>query len=421
METIAIVGTGIAGMGCGHFLKDRYSLTFYEQNEYVGGHTHTVLIREPDEDVRVDTGFIVFNKITYPNLCRLFQELQAPIRPTSMSFSVQHTPSGLEYCGSGFGGLFAQRRNLVNPRFLWMLGQIHRFNTQCVEVLEDERWSHCSVQEYTRQRGLGRDFLEKYLIPMSSAVWSSSAKTMADFPIRTLVRFFDNHGFLGLHTQHPWYTVVNGSWTYRDLLTTPFAKRIFCKRGVRRVFRDGNKAVVEDVFGTRESYDKVVLAAHADQALQMLDRPTESEKSLLTQFRYERNSAILHTDDSVMPATRRAWSSWNYRIQPAGDGTNVASTVYYMNSLQDVSKKRHYFVSINDPGNVDPDKVITSQYYEHPVFSIAATEAQKKLHLLNESGPLYFCGSYFRYGFHEDAFTSALELCRHILGERIWS
>ena len=408
-------------MACGYFLHRDHAVTLYEQNDYVGGHTNTVSVEEDGREVYIDTGFMVYNEVTYPNLTRLFGELNVPTRPTSMSFSVQHVPSGLEFCGSGLDGLFAQRKNIYSPSFIALLRQVNRFNKQSLEVLENKQFEHFTLAEYAEHRGYSNTFLQKYLIPMSSAVWSTPPDLMLDFPAVTLVRFFKNHGFLGLNSQHQWRTVVEGSKTYRDLLIAPFLKNIRLGDPAMTIKRERGRATVTTRGGDAASYDRVILACHGDQALRLLNEPTAMERSLLGSFRYQENLATLHTDDSVMPKKKRAWSSWNYRIDAGRDGLPAPSTVYYMNSLQQVSTKKAYFVSINDPGNIHPAKVLKEIKYEHPLFSLAAIAAQTELNKLNENTVVNFCGSYFKYGFHEDALTSAIELCGTITHGKTWS
>ncbi|MHB1050388.1 MAG: NAD(P)/FAD-dependent oxidoreductase [Bacteroidota bacterium] len=420
MEKLAIIGTGVAGMGCAYFLHKKFDITMFEKNDYVGGHTNTVTVDEEGTPVHIDTGFMVFNHVTYPNLLRLFSELNVPTKKTSMSFSVQHTASGLEFSGTGISGLFAQRKNIFSPRYIAMLKQIGRFNTECEEVLTDPGYADMTLAEYVRAKGYGEEMMYKYLIPMSSAVWSTPIDEMLNFPAYTLVRFFKNHGFLGLNTQHQWYTVHNGSRSYRDIMIAPFKDSIRVNSGVMKVEKESTGAVVTTVDGSVHRFDKVIFASHADETLAMIDNPTDEERRLLSPFTYQENVAVLHTDESVMPKTKRAWSSWNYRIDDNGKGGMIPSTVYWMNSLQQVSKKKNYFVNINGEEQVNPKRVLKRIVYTHPVFTVATKNAQKELHRLNEHGPLYFCGSYFKYGFHEDAFTSALELSRRIMKENIW-
>jgi predicted NAD/FAD-binding protein len=397
-------------MGCGHALWEKYNITMFELNDYVGGHTHTVTVEEEGTTVPIDTGFMVYNEVTYPNLTRLFRDLNVPTVETTMSFSVQHLPSHLEFCGSSFSGLFAQRKNLLSPEFYRFLRNISRFNKEAPQILDDPRYADYSLDQYVREKGYGANFLHRYLVPMSSAVWSTPPDKMLQFPATTLVRFFKNHGFLGLNTQHQWRTVVGGSKTYRDLLIAPFRDRIRVGTPAVRVWRQGDRVIVQPSKGLATAYDKVIFACHADEALKLLADPTAQERALLSKFKYQRNRVTLHTDAAVMPKTHRAWSSWNYRVDESG----TPSIIYWMNSLQRVSKKKDYFVSVNDAGAVRDELILKDFVATHPLFDRAAIGAQDELPTLNDNTRTYFCGSYFRYGFHEDAFTSSLDVCRKL-------
>ncbi len=420
MKRTAIIGTGIAGLGCAYFLNRRFDLTIYEKNDYAGGHTNTVTVAEETRSVPIDTGFMVFNEVTYPNLTRLFRDLQVKVQPAPMSFSVQHRPTGLEFCGTSLNHLFAQRINLFRPRFWRMLWQINRFNSEAIDALAGAEYQTHTLGDYVRARGYGADFLDFYLVPMSSAVWSTPPALMLEFPAVTLLRFFHNHGFLGLHTQHPWFTVVNGTKSYVEKLTAQFREKISLRRGAVRVRRTTRGVEVDDVDGKTESFDQVILASHADESLNLLADADAEETALLGEFKYQPNLALLHTDESVMPRTRLCWAAWNYRIDRAEDGRISPSTVYWMNRLQSLPGPRNYFVSINGENSVNPKSVLKRIQYEHPLFSLGAIRAQQGMAKLNERmNRIFFCGSYFRYGFHEDAFTSALELCRRLTGERL--
>ncbi|MES2455501.1 MAG: FAD-dependent oxidoreductase [Bacteroidota bacterium] len=411
MQKLAIIGTGIAGMGCGHFLHKKYDLTFFEELDYIGGHTNTVTVDEGGKHVYIDTGFMVFNYQTYPHLTEMFAEIGAPVKKTDMSFSVQFLPDRLEYSGSSLNHLFAQRRNLFNPSFLKMLMQINRFNKESVEILDQPAYADYSIGRYIKEFGYSQDMLWKYLIPMSSAVWSTPMDQILDFPAVSLIRFFKNHGFLGLDTQHQWYTLDKGSQSYRELLIAPFRDRIKTNSKVIAVKRmaDGRVAVRQKD-GSEEIFDKVIMASHADQTYRIVAEKTFDEERLLSKFRYQSNKAVVHTDSKLMPKKKLAWSSWNYRVEKQGSEL-VPSTIYWMNKLQGVSDEVDYFVSINPSSQLDSSKVIKEIDYEHPLFDVPAMKAQEELHLLNQKGPIYYCGSYFKYGFHEDAYASAVNLC----------
>ena len=423
MKSLAIIGTGIAGLGAAHFLHKRFDLTLYEQNDYSGGHTNTITVDEDGRSVPIDTGFMVFNHVTYPNLTRLFRELDVQTKPTSMSFSVQHTPCRLEYNGSSVNQLFGQRRNLVNARHWRMLLSIDRFNREGVRAFDEPRWANYALGEYVSERGYGDDMLNRFLVPMGSAVWSTPPDKMLDFPAMTLLRFWHNHGFLGRDTQHPWYTVVNGAKSYVTKITEPLCGRIQVKNRAVRVERLGGGVRIAAQSGGVREFDKVILACHADQALALLVDPTEMERRLLSAFKYQPNTATLHSDASLMPRTRRCWASWNYRIDEARDGGVMPSTHYWMNSLQGVSRRKDYFVSLNSHDRIAPREVLKRIEYEHPLFDSAAVAAQRELPSLNQIGPeqtTYYAGAWFKYGFHEDGFTSGLDCARAVSGQAIW-
>lgn len=404
MERVAIIGTGIAGLGCAWNLRGTARLTLFEQDARPGGHTNTVVVDEDGTEVPIDTGFIVFNHVTYPNLCRLFDELGVATQPSEMSFSVQHRPDDLEYNGMGVRRVFAQKRNLFRPRFHRLLAEIQRFFRVANASLADDSLRELTVRQFADRHGFGRDLLEYYLVPMSAAVWSSQPGGMLDFPASMLLRFFHNHGFLGVDTHHPWFTVSRGARSYVRRILGEIAD-LRLASPVVAVEPDGT---VRTADGSVAVFDRVIVATHGDQALRLLARPDADQQRLLGAFRYQANHAILHTDATVMPRRRLAWASWNYRVGPDG----AASLHYWMNALQNVSAHRNYFVSLNSRDLVAPETVIYETDYEHPIYTLEAIRAQAELGGLNRRDPrqrVYFCGSYFRYGFHEDAYWSALE------------
>lgn len=421
---VAVIGTGIAGLTCAWNLRHDAEVTLFDR-ERPGGHTNTVTVNEEGVELPVDTGFIVFNKVTYPNLCRLFNELGVKAKPSEMSLSVCHLPRGIEYNGMGFNKLFAQRRNMANPRFLAFVSEIMRFFRVGRRWLDDEARGDTSGEHaefdgedltaFCKRHRFGDDFLDLYLVPMSSAVWSTEPGLILDFPAATLLHFFHNHGFLGVRTHHPWFTVEGGSRTYLGkMLTVLGAPHL--GDPVASVTEEEGSAVITTTDGRKERFDAVVLAAHADQSLSLLASPTETQRRLLSSFTYQRNETLLHTDASVMPERHLAWASWNFRVDRPNQGHQRATTHYWMNALQGVSERSNYFVSLNSEDLIDPSSVLYRTTYEHPVFTLGAIRAQRELPAINHSGGrLFFCGSYFRYGFHEDACTAGLEAAKAVL------
>ncbi|MGJ8697707.1 MAG: NAD(P)/FAD-dependent oxidoreductase [Verrucomicrobiaceae bacterium] len=415
-KRIAIIGSGISGMGCAHFLHPHHDITLFEKDHRIGGHSNTVTTREDDRDLPIDTGFMVYNEVTYPLLTRLFKELDVETRETSMSFSVQHLQDRLEFNGGSLNLLFSQRKNLFRPRFWKMLLQINRFNKETVAEIKDPQHPEMTLAQYVDHRGYGQDFLNWYLAPMAAAVWSSPPDLIADFPAHALMKFWHNHGFLGLDTQHQWRTVCGGSREYVKKIIAPFADRIVRDQTVQSI-TPYNALTFTD--GSPQQFDIVISAAHGDQARRLLTSPTPLEAEVLDCFSYQPNLAVLHTDERFMPRTKRCWASWNYRID---HGKN--STIYWMNSLQGVSKKTNYFVSINPSSPIDDSKVVQRLDYEHPLFDLRAIAAQKRIPELHQAGAStdrYFCGAWQRNGFHEDGLWSAYQLCTALLGKEPWS
>lgn len=416
MKKLAIVGTGMAGMSAAYFLKDQFDITLFEKNDYIGGHTNTVYVDEDGEQKPIDSGFIVFNEETYPNMVKLFKKLDVPYYDSDMSFSVLETKSGLEYNGSSlWNGLFAQKKNLFKPSYIKMLLDIQKLCKLAPKLVEDPRYDSLTVRDLVEKEGYGKDFLNHFVIPMSSAVWSTPHDKMLDFPAKTLIRFFLNHGFLGLDTQHQWKTVKAGSQTYKHKIIADYKDRIKVGHGVKTVETKGNKVELTTLKGETFEFDHVVMASHADDTLSMLKNPSAQQKDLLQHFKYQENIAVLHTDASVMPKMKINWSAWNFVYR---DGDSF--TVYYMNRLQKISDKKSYFININGEQFVDKSKIMKRFVYHHPIFTQEAIRAQEKLPELNKNmPPIFFCGSYFRYGFHEDALLSSVNLCEEILGRKV--
>lgn len=416
MKKVAIVGTGMAGMSAAYFLRDQFDITVFEKNDYIGGHTNTVYVEEDNQKKPIDSGFIVFNEVTYPNMIKLFKELEVPYCDSDMSFSVLETKSKLEYNGSSFwNGLFAQKKNLLSPRYWKMILDIQRLCKLAPKLVNDSEFKKLTVGELVTKEGYGQEFLDHFLIPMSSAVWSTPTDKMLDFPAHTLVRFFLNHGFLGLDTQHQWKTVQAGSQTYKLKLIEKFKDKINVGEGVKSVEVKDDKVELKTTKDRHFEFDHVIFASHADETLSMIKNPTSLQKELLSPFKYQENIAVLHTDESVMPKLKKNWSAWNFVYRE-----NDSFTVYYMNRLQKISDKKSYFININGEQFVNKSKVLKRIVYYHPVFDTHAVNAQARLPELNKGTPkLFFCGSYFRYGFHEDALLSSVNLCEEILGRKV--
>ncbi|MBK1882413.1 FAD-dependent oxidoreductase [Luteolibacter pohnpeiensis] len=423
-KRIAIIGSGISGLACAWFLRNHHQVTVFEKDNRLGGHANTLTVEENDRPVHLDTGFMVYNEVTYPLLTRLFRELDVETKPTSMSFSVQHIPNDVEFNGGSLNLLFAQRKNLFRPRFWGMLSQINRFNRETIQELDTPQYSNLSLQEYVTKRKYGRDFYEWYLSPMASAVWSSPPHEIDNFPARTLMRFWHNHGFLGLNTQHPWRTVVGGSKEYVSKMAGQQGIHTRPGKTVKKIRSENSKKIrIDFADQSHEIFDTVILASHADQSLAMLDHPTPLESDFLTPFKYQTNEALVHTDTSFMPRAKTCWASWNYRVGVSKDHASTYSTHYWMNNLQGVSNQKNYFVSINPPHSPEERNIIKRIQYEHPVFDLKAIEMQSRVEELHQAGQntnRYFCGAWQRNGFHEDGIQSAFNLCKALLERDPW-
>jgi predicted NAD/FAD-binding protein len=328
----------------------------------------------------------------------------------------------MEYAIPGFIRLLADFGNAFDPRFLRMVWQIWRFQIEARDILEDRRYEGWSIADFVTDKGYGGDFLHKFLVPLISGLWSISPQGMMGYPATTLVEFLKNHEFLqrSMYFLNRWRTVVGGSASYTSRIAALFRERIHLNRAVESVLRHNGKVVVIDRRGDRATFDHAILACHADQALALLAKPTSEETKVLSKFKYAPTRVVLHTDRSVMPKRQRAWSSWNYLVDCDHGEQLAACFTYYMNMVQSLPSKRDYFVTVNDGGRIDPRRILREFNYEHPLFDYQAIQAQSELSELNKNGQVYFAGSYFKYGFHEDAFRSGIEVCRLITGENIW-
>ena len=402
---IAIIGTGIAGNVAAWKLRDQHDITVYESDNYVGGHTNTIDVDEAGRSLAVDTGFIVFNERTYPNFIRILDEIGQASKPTEMSFSVHSADGRLEYNGSSLNGLFAQRRNLLRPSFYRMVRDILRFFRDATPDIH-RFGRHLTLGEYLSARGYSKAFTDDYLVPMTAAIWSASPGAILDMPALFLVRFFKNHGLLQLQDRPQWRVIEGGSREYVRRLTQGHADRIRLNEAVTSVRRTPGGVQLTSAGGGMETYDYVFMACHSDQALRLLRDPTSTEESVLGAIRYQPNEAVLHTDASVLPRRRRAWAAWNYSI-PRDPGGQV-SVSYNMNILQGLDANETYVVTLNDDRGIDPDKIIRRIQYDHPMYTLQTIAAQARQHEIN-CDRTFFCGAYWRNGFHEDGVVSALD------------
>jgi predicted NAD/FAD-binding protein len=400
---VAIVGSGISGLVCAHLLHRRHDVTLFEAGDRPGGHTHTVEVRLSGRVHAVDTGFIVFNDRTYPNFSRLLRQLGVPVRPTTMSFGVRSDRTGLEYSGTGLGGLFAQRRNALRPRFLAMVRDILRFNREALRALGTPLADR-PLRDLLGERGYSRGFVEDYLVPMGSAIWSMPPARLLDFPAGFFVRFFSNHGLLSLADRPRWSVIEGGSRTYVERLLAPLGDRVRLRTPVRNVRRTERDVELDP--GGR--FDHVVLACHSDQALALLADPTPAEREILGALPYQPNEVVLHTDASLLPRRRAAWAAWNYRIR-ADEGPAVVT--YRMNEIQGLDAAEEICVTLNRTEEIAPSRVLGRFRYDHPAFTAEGVAAQRRHGEISGARGTHYCGAYWGYGFHEDGVNSALRVC----------
>ena len=405
---VAIIGTGIAGNVASYHLNRQNDITVFEANDYIGGHTHTHEISHNGLSYQVDTGFIVFNHKTYPNFINLLAELGVEQQLSTMSFGVKCEKTGLEYMGSTLNSLFAQRRNLLRPSFWKMIIEILRFNKEGRRLVVDDI-DDITLGEYLQRGNYSKEFIDYYLIPMAAAVWSADMQIMYQFPARYLIRFFQNHGLLNVNDRPDWFVIKGGSKTYAKALTAPFSDKIRLAAPVQSIRRADDGVFLTSRFG-EEKFDAVFIASHSDQALALLADPTETELEVLGAIKYQSNEVLLHTDESVLPTSRRAWAAWNYHLL-AGDQTRVPVT-YNMNILQGFDCPEQFCVTLNNSDAIDPSKVLKRIHYQHPIYTPKSVAAQARHAELNK-GRTFYCGAYWRYGFHEDGVVSALEALIH--------
>ena len=408
---IAIVGSGISGLTCAYLLNREHDITVFEKNDYVGGHTHTHEIEYDGKEFSVDSGFIVYNEWTYPNFIKLLDQLGVERQLTRMGFSVKSEKNNLEYAGHSLNGLFAQRSNFFRLSFMRILFSMRRFNAEARDdlgILDPQ----ITLGQYLTSNNYPREFIQHYIIPIGAAIWSTVPKQMMDVPAVFFIRFFENHGLLQLVNRPNWWVISGGSKKYVEKMIYDFKNKIRLSTPVKNVKRGVDNITVK--FGSsvleKENFDSIIFACHSNQSLAMLDSPSKQEEEVLGAIKYQRNDALLHFDDSILPKRKNAWSSWNYLLDE--DPNRAVALTYNMNILQSLKSDRTFCVSLNSGDLIDRSKVIKHLNYEHPLFTLSSINAQGRKHEVSGKNNTYYCGAYWRNGFHEDGVTSALDVCK---------
>lgn len=410
-QRIAVIGSGIAGMSAAWLLSQRHDVTLYERDGRLGGHSNTVTVNTSEGATPIDTGFIVFNDITYPNLIALFDHLGVESRRSDMSFGVSLHGGRFEYSSVGTSAFLCGGRNLMSPRFWSMTWDLMRFYKDAPLELLQTREDMISLGEYLKRRGYGNAFQNDHLLPQAAAIWSASLAEIHNYPACAFVRFFENHGLLKLSGRPKWRTVEGGSRAYVEKLTASYSAQAQLNCGAVSVRREAGAAWVRDAQGCAERYDGVLIAAHADHALAMLDDPSQEERALLGAFRYAKNRAVLHTDRTLMPKREALWASWNYVGDNPAGGCVVS---YWMNRLQRLECKEQIFLTLNPQTMPRPETVLYETEYDHPLFDVAAMRAQTQLWSLQGGRNTWFAGAYFGAGFHEDGLQAGLAAAEHM-------
>ena len=400
---IAVIGSGISGLSASYYFSKKYKVDLFEQDDHFGGHSYTYDIKEDNKIIAVDLGFIVFNEQTYPNLIRFFNELNVPFEKSNMSFSVSIKDTNVEYGGSGFNAIFANKKNLLNFKFLKMINEIINFYKTAPSLVNTET-SNTTLGDYLKSSKLSKYFIEYHIIPMVAAIWSMPFQKAKEMPLKLFLNFFTNHGLFKLKNRPQWYTVSNRSRTYVKKVLEKISGEVFKNYKVSKILRNENN--VRILIGNEYlDYDHVILASHADQSLELLDEPSLEESETLKKFTYVSNEAYLHRDENLMPIRKSAWSSWN----SISKNENTCVT-YWLNKLQNLNSERNYFLTLNPVEAIDKNKIIKKIHFTHPYFNKDNVALQKDLHKLQGKKRTWFCGSYFGYGFHEDGLKSSKEL-----------
>ena len=409
-KKIAIVGTGISGLTCGYYLHKEHDVTLFEANDYIGGHTATVDVSVDGKEYAIDTGFIVYNDRTYPNFIKMMNEIGVEGLPTQMSFSVRNDGNGLEYNGHTVSTLFAQKRNWANPKFYRFISEILRFNKLAKSFANDKSTDSQTLGAFLDEHDFSPFFTDNYILPMGAAIWSSTLADMRAFPLMFFLRFFLNHGLLDITNRPQWYVIKGGSRSYIGPLTKGFADNIRLNSPVEKVIRTDNGVGIE-VHGETHWFDDVIFACHSDQAMRMLGDISSTEQEILGDMAYQANEVVLHTDIGLLPKRKAAWAAWNYLLDGSQEEQErLPSLTYNMNILQHIQSEHTFCVTLNSTKKINPNKILRSFTYHHPVFTMESIAAQQRKDEVQGKQSTWFCGAYWYNGFHEDGVRSALDV-----------
>tara|TARA_Y100000590_G_scaffold352782_1_gene405507 strand:+ start:500 stop:1750 length:1251 start_codon:yes stop_codon:yes gene_type:complete len=409
---IAVIGSGISGLSASYYLSKKHKVDLFEKENHFGGHSHTIEIKHEDKSekkISVDIGFIVFNYLTYPNLINFFKENNIDIEKSNMSFSVSVKGSNIEYCGKGLNGIFSNKKNLFNPKFIRMFFDILNFYKKSSKLIKND--DNISLGEYLSKQKLSKYFIDYHILPMVAAIWSLPPEEASKIPFNFFLKFFQNHGLFNIKNRPQWYTVSNRSRTYVEKILKKISGEHYKNYSINKIKRTTNG--VQIYYGEKNEffdYDKVVIATHADEALSLIDNPLENERKILKNFKYKKNLAIVHFDENFMPKNKKVWSSWNSSI----DYNNLEknSITYWLNLLQNLKISKNIFLTLNPFFQISEDKIFQKIYFTHPYYNNDTLINQKKLHELQNKKNILFCGSYFGYGFHEDGIKSTIKMIK---------
>jgi uncharacterized protein len=408
---IAIIGSGISGLTSAYLLNKHHDIKVFEANDYIGGHTHTHTINMDGADYEVDSGFIVYNENTYPNFIKLLKELNVKTQISSMGFSITSSNNKIEYAGNSLNSIFAQRKNLFKPSFYKMLFEINRFNKEAKTHLEILDYAE-TLGDYLCKNRYSSEFIDHYIVPMGAAIWSTIPSDMFKIPAKFFIKFFKNHGLLQIKNRPKWWVIKDGSRQYIKKIISNFKDSISISTPIKNVerFKDEIKIVFQSDNKSSETFDKVIFATHSDQALKILKKPTNDEIKILGSLPYQKNEVLIHTDETILPKRKLAWASWNYSLD-SNFNSPVALT-YNMNILQSLKCKKTFCVTLNNHSLINPKKIIKKVIYYHPLFTAEGIKSQAKKHHISGKNNTYFCGAYWRNGFHEDGVVSAIDVAK---------